>query len=217
MRKTNFKNLSFCCYGFMREELGLSGTELLLYALIHSFTKGKDGLCYSSRAKLADIVGVSERTVFRMINSLKEKGCIEIFSEDGVKGIRALRTEPEKENSVKVNSEKSRDESRAARSIAQRLVPPPHELDDTDESIFDYLCDESDYDYKRPKYEFYSARSDSLVYMTPEQYSILLDLVGADVLGIYIRKLDKLKEDKGYQTFNPYKTIRKWILEDVAT
>ena len=50
--------------------------------------------------------------------------------------------------------------------------------------------------------------------MTEEQYKSLLKLVDSEVLFVYLRRLELLIRDKGYRTFSPYKTIKKWIKED---
>ena len=67
---------------------------------------------------------------------------------------------------------------------------------------------------KNPKYVFHSVSRDKIVQMTDEQYKKLLELVESDVLTAYIRKLELLIKNEGYRTFSPYKTIKRWILED---
>ena len=67
---------------------------------------------------------------------------------------------------------------------------------------------------KNPKYVFHSVSRDKIVQMTDEQYKKLLELVESDVLTAYIRKLVLLIKNEGYRTFSPYKTIKRWILED---
>lgn len=61
---------------FMWRELGLKGTQLLVFARIYGFCKG-GGCFYESRAKTADYLCVSERSVIRAIGDLAERGLIE--------------------------------------------------------------------------------------------------------------------------------------------
>lgn len=61
---------------FMWRELGLKGTQLLVFARIYGFCKG-GGCFYESRAKTAEYLCVSERSVIRAIGDLAERGLIE--------------------------------------------------------------------------------------------------------------------------------------------
>lgn len=58
-------------------ELGLRGTELNLFAIIHGYSQKNAGCCYASRATLAEMCGVaSTRTIDAALSSLIEKGLI---------------------------------------------------------------------------------------------------------------------------------------------
>lgn len=67
---------------FMWKELGLRGNELLVFARVHGFCKC-GGTFYESRARTADYLGISERSVIRSIGSLTEKGLIVEVGRDG--------------------------------------------------------------------------------------------------------------------------------------
>ena len=64
-------------YKFMERELRLRGSELRVYALLFSFSVGRVGMYYGSRKYLADTLSVSERTVYRSLKALFERGLIE--------------------------------------------------------------------------------------------------------------------------------------------
>ena len=61
---------------FMWRDLGLKGTQLLVFARIYGFCKG-GGCFYESRAKTAEYLCVSERSVIRAIGDLSERDLIE--------------------------------------------------------------------------------------------------------------------------------------------
>ena len=62
-------------YGWMRTELGLKGNELMLYALIYSFSQ--NGQLFSgSREYLSEWVGCSVKTVQRSLDKLTEDGLL---------------------------------------------------------------------------------------------------------------------------------------------
>ena len=61
---------------WMLEDLGLKGNELLVYALIHNFSKKKDQRFFGSIEYIMKWTNASKRTVYYTINSLLEKGLI---------------------------------------------------------------------------------------------------------------------------------------------
>lgn len=66
----------FPVYRFMAVGLGLSGTELLLYARIFSFCAQTGRNFYESKTRTAEFLGVSDRQVRRATKKLLEKGLI---------------------------------------------------------------------------------------------------------------------------------------------
>lgn len=62
--------------GWMAHELGLSGTELIVYATIYSYSRDGSGEFKGSLSYLADISGASRSTVQRALKSLCDKGLI---------------------------------------------------------------------------------------------------------------------------------------------
>ena len=75
-------------FPFMMRELGLQGTELLVFARVYGFCRC--GLeFFESRQKTADFLGTSKRSVINAVNGLVEKGLIE---ETGKRGNRPNST-----------------------------------------------------------------------------------------------------------------------------
>ena len=71
----------------MRDDLGLKGNELLVFAVIYGFSQGRQGCFKGSLAYLQEVCGISKMTAVNILKSLVEKGLLdktEIF-ENGVK------------------------------------------------------------------------------------------------------------------------------------
>ena len=60
----------------LRKRFGLSVSEALLLDVVDTLSR-RTGWCYASRAYLADMLGVSVRSVRRMLSRLAELGFVE--------------------------------------------------------------------------------------------------------------------------------------------
>lgn len=79
---------------FMKNDLGLSGNELNLYAVIHSLTE-KYGYCRASREYFAERISASRASVGRAMKKLRDSGLIERLDENGRLGeVAELRAVP---------------------------------------------------------------------------------------------------------------------------
>lgn len=72
-KEYNNQNTSFALLNWMVSNLGLKNYELLIYALIYSFTRIEGSLYRSSIAYICERIHVSKSTVIRALNSLVEK------------------------------------------------------------------------------------------------------------------------------------------------
>ena len=63
-------------FGWMCNELGLSGTELLVFALIYGFTQDGETWFQGNRRYIAETLNISRPTVDKALNSLIEKGLL---------------------------------------------------------------------------------------------------------------------------------------------
>ena len=77
MKKEETTGISYCIHSFMLDEMELSASELLVFAIIHSFTKGELGVYYGTKELLARASKLSISTVKRAISSLMSKKYIE--------------------------------------------------------------------------------------------------------------------------------------------
>lgn len=62
--------------GWMRNELDLSGTSLVIYAIIYGFSQANNQWCSASQRYLEEWSGASLKTVKRTLNDLVENGLI---------------------------------------------------------------------------------------------------------------------------------------------
>lgn len=200
MVKKQSLSISYAIHSFMFKELSLGGNELLVFAIIYSFSKGERGIFYGTHSYLARMSGVSVSTVRRALLALIKKGYIEKFEVGGDTVYRATVDEES------IYQKKETD----GPSNAAELILDNDGARDAD--IRESLGKKA----KKPIYKFHSVGRDGSVSMTAEQYKRLLTLVGSEMLTNYIRRLELLIQKKGYRTFNPYSTIKKWINEDAS-
>ena len=69
-------NVNFTYHYWMRKYFELEGVELTLYALVYNVSCVQDSKLYASAKYIAELIGSSERTVFRAFNSLCGKKLI---------------------------------------------------------------------------------------------------------------------------------------------
>lgn len=78
MKSTNY----IVIQGWMCNELGLKGNELLIYALIYGFSQDGESLFMGSRNYIAETFNISLPTVDKALNSLKDKNLIRCYTDN---------------------------------------------------------------------------------------------------------------------------------------
>ena len=184
------QSISYRIQGFMCEKLGLSGCELLIFAIIYSFTKGERGSYYGTLDYLARAGGMSESTVRRSLLSLLEKNYI-------------ARCHCGKRQAYKTTPEADMGESgiEPSESAEKSTLPPISDVKEFSLPI-------------SPRYTRLKFGAHKSIGLTMEQYKSLLTLVNHETIHFYATKLENLILEKNYRTFNPYRTIKRWILDD---
>ena len=86
MKNENFITIQ----GWMRKELGLSGNELLAYALIYGFSQDSESTFRGSLSYVAEWLGCSKQTAITTLRKLVEKNFIERI-EEPINGILFVR------------------------------------------------------------------------------------------------------------------------------
>lgn len=124
---------------WMRTELQLSGTELLVYAVIYGFSQDGSSRYSGSRQYIADWCGCTTRSVQTILNSLTDRGLISKY-ENTINNVRHC-------------------EYVANFTTSEKISPPPSEkisLNNIDNNIIDNnisinrnINDESDFESHR--------------------------------------------------------------------
>ncbi len=179
--------INFCIYDFMLE-FGMTNSEVKIYAFIFAYRMSDLGFYYGKRSYMADKCGVSLRTVARAIPKLKKTGLIETVEKGGYRG---LRCSPDK--------------------IPKS--PPRKTVAEIEEELL--LCRKP----VKPKYEMVELGK-GYISMSRQQYHALLELVPMETLEIYIMKMERFLDGNMGKGISPphshYRTIKKWIIEDLS-
>lgn len=72
----------FVVHEWMVKELGLKGTELLVYAIIFGFTQIEEQRFFGTRRYLSEFTGASIPTIQRTLDCLVEKGLLTRYVDD---------------------------------------------------------------------------------------------------------------------------------------
>ena len=197
------KDSFFTIYGFMRH-LKLTNSEMIVYALLYSYTLGEYGMYYGSQEKIAKSLNLSIRTVARAYRRLYDLGYIIKVEADGRHGIRCtvhkdMKTKKEKKAAAQSTEGVCDDINASGDELGVGFIP--------------IACD-------NPKYNVLEFGKEGFVHLTQAQYQELRKLVHSDVLMSYFCKLEKfLWEGRNEPIPGPhshYKTLKKWIHEDLS-
>lgn len=77
----------YTIFGWMLRELNLSGVNLVVYAIIYSFSQDGESEFKGSLAYIAEFTGASERTIRRSLRHLEDMGYIEMSERNQSAGI----------------------------------------------------------------------------------------------------------------------------------
>ena len=258
---------------FMQGVLGLSGTELMVYAVMYSFCK-LSGSFYAAVCYLAARVHVSERTVQYALRRLCKRGYIKIDGKHEMYGTNVYKCIPPSE------IEKMRDEARvpeescatASEGCDEPFTAPREEKRDSQPHREIKKAPPTFEEWKAEYYAYYIAEGlgekpsgprpmsyeewqaaydayyggtpeakarvsavqnkegcdsdyaghfmtfgyEGVVHLTDLQYEALCESVGEDMAELYILRLESyILENPHFRSHSHYKTIRKWIKEDM--
>ena len=103
----------------MIEDLGLKGTELLCFAVIHGFSKDRQGVFTGSISYVSMMLGMAPRTIVYALKSLVEKGLVE-KTELGIAGAQRVEYQISKEAMQKLQGSYAR----IAQDLCKNCTPP---------------------------------------------------------------------------------------------
>ncbi len=214
MTETNEKKDCFLIHGFMGA-LGLSASELLVYAIIFSYSLGKEEMFYGSLDYIAERTGVARRTVNSAVKKLMEEGLISRRERSGKIGLSAdLNRIKHKDSSPSSSGDKRLEKEPRGKELAeQRKKPTPGRF------LFPDANTGKTYDTE-PMYQLITVGSDKAVKMTLEQYDKLKSLIPDIDLKRYIDRLAAIHIERGggntHWRKSDYRIIREWIKEDFS-
>lgn len=200
--------------------LGIKGSALMVYAALYSFTMGERGLFHGSQKYLADSIGVSVRTVQNALGRLRSLGLIEgCETPDGLyRGIRCIRPEEREEKQASAPSD-----IKEEKAISEKVDEPLFEPDlpeSASEQEKNTLAMMRRYERSGDNRRFLRFGKEGKARMTEPQYKRLLALLPTEELMPYLMRLENmLTENESLGKKPPhshYKTLKKWIEEDLA-
>lgn len=138
MRDDNYYTIT----GWMLNQLGLSGTELNIFAIIHGFTQNPELWYDGSLSYMSESVGASKSTIQRALKSLEDKGLIEkgqtefqnvVFSkyrsnvvfEGGMVKMNRGYGQNDQGGMVKMTTNNKRDKNRDISPLNTKVFCPP--------------------------------------------------------------------------------------------
>ena len=199
--------------------LGIKGSALAVYAAIYSFTMWDRGLFHGSQKYLADSIGVSVRTVQNALGRLRSLGLIEgCETPDGLyRGIRCIR--PEEREEKKNTPSDIKEEKAMPETADDPLFEPelPGTVSEQEKNTFTMM---RRYERSGDNRRFLRFGKEGKARMTEPQYKRLLGLLPTEELMPYLMRLENmLTENESLGKKPPhshYKTLKKWIEEDLA-
>lgn len=221
----------FTIYTFMPRILGLGGGELLVYALIYSFSsKGEE--FYGSVSYIAERTGLSVSSVKRALKSLSAMNYIirESVTDRGtVKYCANMAIVKENIHDTDCNEIKSPDgtweregQNDTSRGAAHNEPPPSSKrtgrsvkMSYNNKEIINNTSTTSSYTEGNLKSSIRRHGFENLVMLSDSQIAELHRRYGEDVTNEYIIKLESyLVSFPSSYLKNHYKTIISWIEED---
>lgn len=122
----------FVVQGFMHKKLGLSGNDLIVYAIIYGFSQDGESLYRGGTKYITDNAGISKRAVYDVFSRLVDKGLIERV-ETVVNGIKFVNYKaklplPDDAKSALPHAESAQPYANSAQDPMQNLHNPMQNL-----------------------------------------------------------------------------------------
>ena len=197
--------MNYTIHDFMTEQLKLTGTELLLYALVYNFSQDGNGCFYGSNDYAAKKIGCRRECVNRNATSLVERGLLSrsYGSHNGKPTIDYVAIVPD----CAIQSQCAQNaqqvcENRTAACAQNAHNSKTDNLNDNQESIHTIARAESK---KLQIAEFVS--------MTADEYQKLIDEFGKEDADALVAILDNYKGSSGKKYKSDYRAIRSWCVE----
>ena len=211
----NTKNTGYILHDFMKEDLGLSGVALRVYALIYSFTKS-GGDCFGSVDYIAERVGASRSSVKYAIKNLLANGYIEKIEDTSIKTNRYVAKDMDVVNEKCPTGQKLTGQKLTP--TGQKLTPDRSEIDPNNKEnnkTHNNTTNNHSFTLYRAGKPVVPIGDKKVVMMTLHEYANLLKTVGVLPTLKYLHKLERRILSHPVGSFkNHYNTIVSWARHD---
>ena len=203
-------------YGFMRK-LKLNKNELYAYAFLYSYTNGRVGCYYGSINNMALSLNLSRRTTFRILQSLRKRGLVERKDVSGYRGLVAVMPGLEADEVDKCNEKEELEDfdGRYATKDGERIEWCAETVEKRRENL------DAFYKNREPKYTPLRYGLDGMVVLTKAQYDSLSALLHRSFLDEYFVRYERMLKANAEKNIaaphSAYKTIKRWIEEDLGS
>ena len=201
MGETTLKNENFVTIqGWMRNELGLKGNDLLVYAIIYGFTQTEGQRFTGSLSYLAGWCGATKAGIIKNLKNLLERGLIE-RSDRYVNGVKYVEYYATQYNTP-VNFV---DQGEVNLVECPGKLSKPNNIEDNKDP--DIKEDKKEQKHRYGEYQH--------VLLTDSERDKLMDQYGEAETLAAIKYLDEYISEKGYKSKSHYLAIRRWVFDAV--
>ncbi len=132
-------------HGWMRNELGLKGNELLVFALIYGFSQDGESAFRGKLQFVQDWAGISKKTAITILQNLSEKGLVTKGRSEYGKFEYGVKTTPAQGEEITPSRCKNyTDEVKKLHREGEKITPPSNNTSDKD---IDNYRDKKERDY----------------------------------------------------------------------
>lgn len=201
-------------YGFMKD-MGLSNKELMVYSFIYSFTQKGCGFYYGGQKYMAESLGLSMRTLQRVLRKLLDKGLIEKYHNKTRCGLRSTPRKIVKEKIPVVSGYSASDEydGRYARENGEVIklnAEAVRKFNENEQRFYNGIT---------PKHTLIRYGREGLVALTKPQYDALRTILKTENLQDYFLRYELMLKENIQTGKKPphsaYKTLKAWIESDM--
>lgn len=197
--------MNYTIHDFMTEQLQLSGTELLLYALVYNFSQDGNGCFYGSNDYAAKKIGCRRECVNRNANSLVDKGLLSRThgSHGGKPTIDYVAIVPD--CAIQTQCAKN------AQQVCENRTATCDEIAHNNQS--DNLNDNQTSVVNNARAKEAKIQIAEFVSMTQTEYQKLIDEFGSDDANALVDMLNNYKGSSGKKYKSDYLAIRSWCVD----
>lgn len=192
-------------HGWMRNELGLKGNELVVYALIYGFSQDGESSFHGKLQFVQDWTGVSKKTAITILQNLEERGLVSKQRSSYGKFEYGVKTTLSQGEEITPSWCKNyTTEVKKLHHDGVKITPPSNKDIDNDIDNCGSISASAPIREEKHKYGQYKN-----VLLTEKEYNKLLSDFKNGMEAI--EYLSEHRATKGYKAKSDYLAIRKWV------